>query len=554
MSDEAPTLDLSAFDFGPAWAKDPSSQPAPAARPFREDRPPREGRDFRGPRPDRRPGGQGRPPHQGPRNGGPGSRRPQDRRKFDAPRRDERPEPPPNPFPWLRFAFTATEPAVETVAKQIRHTGKTFSLFDLARILLRNPASFTIDLFSAPPPPAGPFYIVPSDGSVWMSMANAARHLLSGRLEEFYRCETLEIDPPKGNFPVVAVCGMSGTLIGPPNHHDFERRLRELHRERFARMDFDQLRSRLKMERNPDLVEKWKAESSRVTVYYPREGEDAPKLPDLAAVEKHFLAQHAAALVEFVPTARVSGDPKKARVDAALFPLLQHVRDEETRFPLRLAQNLSRALTAAGLRFHKSANRTTYVSASRPRHLNLEEVPISDALRRILETIRNQKNLRRPRLLDILAPLPPAEKAPAPPAVDAPPAPVTPPVAANEPPSEVIPPAAPSVVETVPPAEPVSAAAPAEPAPAPPVAPPSPAQVAREAVVNDLLWLTHEGYVIEYADGRLESVPPPKNPPKPTPSPDATAAPAASSEVTAPDTEVSPPITPPTPPAPGVPS
>jgi hypothetical protein len=34
-------------------------------------------------------------------------------------------------------------------------------------------------------------------------------------------------------------------------------------------------------------------------------------------------------------------------------------------------------------------------------------------------------------------------------------------------------------------------------------------------VINDLLWLTHEGYVIEYADGRLESVPQPKNPPSP---------------------------------------
>jgi hypothetical protein len=34
-------------------------------------------------------------------------------------------------------------------------------------------------------------------------------------------------------------------------------------------------------------------------------------------------------------------------------------------------------------------------------------------------------------------------------------------------------------------------------------------------VINDLLWLTHEGYVVEYADSRLEAVPPPKNPPKP---------------------------------------
>jgi hypothetical protein len=43
----------------------------------------------------------------------------------------------------------------------------------------------------------------------------------------------------------------------------------------------------------------------------------------------------------------------------------------------------------------------------------------------------------------------------------------------------------------------------------------SPEEAAREAVVQDLLWLTHEGYVIEYADSRLESVPLPKTPPKP---------------------------------------
>ncbi|MFM8719259.1 MAG: hypothetical protein ACKOFH_06970, partial [Chthoniobacterales bacterium] len=43
----------------------------------------------------------------------------------------------------------------------------------------------------------------------------------------------------------------------------------------------------------------------------------------------------------------------------------------------------------------------------------------------------------------------------------------------------------------------------------------SPEEAARDAVVQDLLWLTHEGYVIEFADSRLESVPPPKNPPKP---------------------------------------
>jgi hypothetical protein len=384
----------------------------------------------------------------------------------------------------LRIAFTATAPAVETVAAQVRQTGKTFSLFDIARILLRNPASYTIDLTSAPKQSEGPFYVVDLDHSVWLDRTAAVRHLLRKKRDELYRSETIEIEPPKGNFPVVAVCGMSGKLLGPPNHHDFERHLRDLHRERFARLDFETFRARLKMERSPEVIEKWRAEASRTVAYFPCEGENPEKLPDLAAVERHFAEHHAGAHIKFVDIACVPGDPKTTTVDPVLAPLLNYACEEEERFPLRLAQSLSRALTAAGLRFHKRANRTTLVSASRPRHLNLDEVPVSDTIRKIIETIREKKSLRRVQLLDLLAPMPAAVPV-AEPVMEAPTEPAVP--AAGTPAVE-----------------------------APPPATPAPqAQTAREALVNDLLWLTHEGYVIEYSDSRLESVPPPKNPPKP---------------------------------------
>ena len=504
MPDDAPTLDLSALDFRPAWAKDPSSAPPLETREFREPRGPRrdQGGGFK----------RGKPPGRERQE----FRGPPDRKKFDGPRRDDRqpPPPPPNPFPWLRIAFTATPAAVETVAQQVRHTGKTFSLFDIARILLRNPASYTIDLTSAPKQTEGPFYVVDADHSVWLKREAAVRHLLNKKRDELYRAETVEIEPPKGNFPVVAVCGMSGVLLGPPNHHDFERRLRDLHRERFARLDFETFRSRLKMERDPEVVEKWRTAASQAVQYYPREGEAPEKLADLAAVERHFDTHHAAAHIKFVDLAPVPGNPKTTAVDPALAPLLNHARDEEERFPLRLAQSLSRALSGAGLRFHKAANRTTFVSASRPRHLNLEETPVSDSIRKIIETIRGKKSIRRHQLLDLLAP-PPAAPAPAP----APELPV---------------PAAPAAAAPAPDASPESApseaASPAAvPSPAPAVVPTDPA---REAVVNDLLWLTHEGYVVEYGDSRLESVPLPKNPPKPVV--------AAAESVPAPDPVVAP--------------
>jgi len=478
MSEEAPTLDLSALDFRPAWAKDPSSAPS-APREFREPRPEKHGGFPRGPKFEGKPGG--------PRRGGP---KPHGK-KFDGPRREDNrpPPPPPNPFPWLRIAFTATAPAVETVVAQVRHTGKTFSLFDIARILLRNPASYTIDLTSAPKQPEGPFWVVDADRSVWLQREAAVRHLLRKKRDEFYRAECVEIEPPKGNFPVVAVCGMSGVLLGPPNHHDFERKLRDLHRERFARLDFETFRSRLKMERSAEVIEKWRAEASKTTEYFPLAMDNAEKLPDLAAVERHFAEHHAPAHLKLTELAPVPGDPKTTAVDPALAPLLNHARDEEERFPLRLAQSLSRALSAAGLRFYKSPNRTTFVSAARPRHLNLDEVPVSDSIKKILELIRARKSLRRTQLLDLLAPA----------AAEAPP------VAAASPTPVVAP-------DPIPPAEP--ATAPTNPEVSNPV-PAVPVNPAREAVVNDLLWLTHEGYVIEFADGRLESVPPPKNPPKP---------------------------------------
>jgi hypothetical protein len=238
-------------------------------------------------------------------------------------------------------------------------------------------------------------------------------------------------------------------------------------------MDFEAFRARLKMERNPEVIEKWRAESSKTVEYYPREGENPPKLADLTAVELHFAEHHATAHIKFVDLAPVPGDPKTTAVDPALAPLLNHARDEEERFPLRLAQSLSRALSGAGLRFHKSANRTTFVSAARSRHLDLEQVAVSDSIRKIIETIRQKKSIRRAQLLDHLAPAAAA------------------PVVAEGP------------AETAAVAEASAESA----APTPP-----PADPARDAIINDLLWLTHEGYVVEFADGRLESVPPPKNP------------------------------------------
>ncbi len=460
-------------------------------------------------------------------------------------------EPEPNPLPWLTLKFSLVDGAAQTLARQIKHTGRTYSLFDLARVLLRSGSAYRMELSpGAAAPGPEPFHLCRTDGTVWLSSGDAVRHILRTQLDRFYRAENVRVDPPKGNFTVIAVCGLSGTLLGPPNLHDYERRLRELHARRYARMPWDDYRGRVRMERDPVIIEKWKEEASEAVHYFPKpaapedpaetpggesaapaepvleplpaeaavaseepaaessenpvtepeeavpEGEssDAPAaeepavsqpvdsavLRDLAAVEAHFLQHHAADFVTASAVCSLAGD---AVVGAPLLKkALDLARREEERYPLRLAQALSKGLANSGLRFHKSANRTTYVSASRPRHLDLQEVNVSDSIRRIVEHIRTHRNRPRTELLEVLAPLPAG--------------------------SDSSPAAAPEASGDT--GE--RASTPAE------TTAPSAAELIRANVVRDLLWLTHEGYVIEYADGRLEAVPPPKTPaPKPNP-------------------------------------
>jgi hypothetical protein len=143
---------------------------------------------------------------------------------------------------------------------------------------------------------------------------------------------------------------------------------------------------------------------------------------------------------------------------------------------------LSQQLASHGLQFFKVNKTVTHVAVARPHFLDVVLTPVSDGIRRIVEFIDGRAGCTRRQLLEALAPAPPAPVVPPPP---------------------------------VPPAQPSDASNPAENAPPrPPVAdappPPTPEQT---AVTSDLHWLIHQGHVIEFANGRLETAKKPK--PKP---------------------------------------
>ena len=290
MSNETPqppendgALDLSGLNFGPAWARNPAESKSLKKFKDRGDRDDRRGgggrrddrgggRDNRGgggPRRDNRGGGGGR----GPRDGG-GGRRDDDRR----PQRREV-EPPED----LKLSLMPAEESLDLLAKRVIDSGQTFSVFDLAKVLLQSRDRFRVTFESS----GKEFYRCREDQSIWLTKDEARSHLWRGEwVNKFYEEVQVEGEAPKGSFSAISRCGISNELLGPPNYHGYQEKLTALHRERFSNMSIDAYKAKVRTEHGEEVVEAWLESMKTVTKWKVAEPKEAePKADEIEAKE-----------------------------------------------------------------------------------------------------------------------------------------------------------------------------------------------------------------------------------------------------------------------------
>jgi len=399
-------------------------------------------------------------------------------------RRDDRsaerrePVAPPAPLPEINVTFLPDEKGVEQLARQIKITGRAYPLFQIAQLVLQKPERYSVQLGvkkKGDGTVAQQLFVCALDDSPWLSEDEAVAHALRNHFATFYQAERTATEPPKGTYTFVAQCGMSGVILGPPNYHDYQNQLRKLHTERFSRMPFDVFKSRVKIVKDEAVVKKWVEDLSFTTEYNCLNVAEPLKLASMEAVEQHFRATHKDSIVKPVDNLIVAGVPSRSLRCSGLQRLVRGEWEHQKHFPLTVATKLSQQFASHGLQFFKVNKTVTHVAVARPQFLDLETTPVSENIKRIVDFINANAKATRKKLVEALAPTP----------------------------------AQPTVIEV----NPEAAAA----APAVPVEPASPAPTPEQtAVVSDLHWLVHQGHVLEFADGRLETAKKPApRPPKP---------------------------------------
>lgn len=266
MSDaEKSPLDLTGLDFGPSWAKDKTP-----ARDYSKEVGPRENRDRRGKGPrregggrsndrrqggnDRRQGGNDRRQNNDRREQG-GDRRQNDRRGGD--RRNQHREPRIEvPAPeGFNGGVMPVEEGLDNLSKEIQGGGRTYSVFDLARVVMGARERFNVT-FEAPK--GSKFFRCKSDGSLWLTKEEAVSHFWQAKLlPELYEEIESEAEAPKGNFTSVAKCGLSGQWLAPPNYHSYPGAVARMHAERFAHMSLEDYKRKIRVESGEEVVAAW---------------------------------------------------------------------------------------------------------------------------------------------------------------------------------------------------------------------------------------------------------------------------------------------------------
>lgn len=167
----------------------------------------------------------------------------------------------------IRVRFLPEQKALAGLIRQVKSSNRAYPLLDLAGLLMSKAGCCFVKLEVENSETDKVLYQCKKCRTLSFDRSEIETHILTDHIGDYFDMEEVEGDAPTGNFVCVAKCGISGTLLGPPNHHSYNETIKRLHADRFSNMSFESYKERIKMSHEPEDVERWKEESSKTVNY-----------------------------------------------------------------------------------------------------------------------------------------------------------------------------------------------------------------------------------------------------------------------------------------------
>ena len=302
--------------------------------------------------------------------------------------------------PPVTIRFLPYLPAFENVVAQIQSGSVAYSLFALARLFLEKPVGYEVCLTAKA---ESPLYQLGDNGAVSVDREFLERNAFRFAQRDFYQVDVVETDPVKGNFSNVARCRLSGTLLGPTNHHNYQPQLRSLYDQRFSRrMSFADYERQIEIVSDAALIDRWKEEARKVMTYNTVREKTPVTFSSPVEAERHFRSNYMPGLIRSMNEVTIGGASSRRLPDRTLNRVIEEAWARETRSPSNMMQELASRFRQNGLQVFRHRRGMLFVSPIRVRAFVHEQAGVSPSVNAILETLSGAPGINRKELFEKL--------------------------------------------------------------------------------------------------------------------------------------------------------
>lgn len=394
---------LSSLDFGPSWAGDSPSKDSKRHKDYEGNKKggygKNKGSGFTGR--DRRPSrsrgeGQNRTGH-APSGGSYGSRERQGqgngRNRRDGDARSQVFE------PTVKIDIYPQDEAFDVLVKRLQSTARTYQLFEITKLLLEKYERFIVVVSpktkSKNEKPKEMFFSVP--GHLPFETEDAAvNHVLNHHIDLFFDTETVEVDPPKGNFQMINRCPFTGELLGPPNYHRYQEFLHQHYANRVNGISLERYQEKIETVKDQEVIDAWvesMKQSVRYTVKEPAEGE--PKALDTLEAVRLFLLQYRkSGVVGSGESVRFAGRDLEHLPAGDIRHSVESFVEQQRHFPLETANNIRGRLRRHNFTIYKKgAKNASFVCAVKRKFRELDSV-FTDSIQGLIDFIEKNPEVK----------------------------------------------------------------------------------------------------------------------------------------------------------------
>ena len=288
----------------------------------------------------------------------------------------------------------------ETLIKQLKGNFITYQLFEITRLILEKSDRF-VCLINRVKKNEGetsePIYFTPKDNLPFDTEEEAINHYCEHYLENFFDVETVEVDPPKGNFTLVYRCPFTKHLIGPPNFHRFPELLKEHHSAKINNLSIEDYQNKLESLSDEASINEWLESSTKEKHYRIKEETDNEEsgtiFKSIEEARRYLLTNHKEKVVKSSPNFRFSGDKLESLQNSNLKSSIFQAVEAQRRFPLDTANNIRGRLRRHKFTIYKKGSKGISYVCCVKRKFRDDTTVFTDSISNLISFIEKNQNI-----------------------------------------------------------------------------------------------------------------------------------------------------------------